>query len=726
MQVKTSTISIDRSFNYIDFYETAISRDETIITNYWHLGVAYLLAGREDDAQAAWFMPLEIANQNEIDNLTDDLIAVLDGAARDLTQTQNIDQSWLIRQYIWTVAPDRVENILHLTCLANAMGTLTAASLIEWQLKELLEESKIENIDEDLLEEVIGAALNIWTEESLSIIKSCLQMMTVGRKILISKLMGVLFEIFNKNIAILFVTRAIEICNEIQPNTLRTLQVLNCVYSATNRYDEALLIANQFYKLASSTTDRLLGSHQLQRTHFTAGNWQEAEAVINLHRKLLKDFIQAAPQNLEEGQRNVLITSSFFLPYIKDDPRINKSLQNQLANICHQNTHPIIISSEPDNSSLNKKSGCIRIGYIGIGFRSHSVGWLSRWLIHHHDRESFQVFLYCLNTKSDDSFNHQWFRDKADVTLYLNDSITESIAQIQADEIDILIDLDSLTFNATCLIMAHKPAPIQISWLGWDSSGIPNIDYFIADPYVLPDDAQDYYSEKIWRLPQTYLAVDGFEIGTPTLRREDLDIPTDAIVYLSSQSGYKRHPDCIRAQLQIIKAVPNSYFLIKGISDTTTIQNFFGVLAAEVGISLDRFRFLERDVDEYAHRANLAIADIVLDTFPYNGATTTLETLWMGIPMVTQVGQQFAARNSYTFMLNAGIEEGIAWSQAEYIEWGIKLGLDRDLRDKIAGKLRSGRTTAPVWNAKQFTLNLEQAYRDMWIRYQEQQRCYLN
>jgi predicted O-linked N-acetylglucosamine transferase (SPINDLY family) len=172
--------------------------------------------------------------------------------------------------------------------------------------------------------------------------------------------------------------------------------------------------------------------------------------------------------------------------------------------------------------------------------------------------------------------------------------------------------------------------------------------------------------------------------------------------------------------MQIIKAVPNSYFLIKGKSDAGTIQDFFGTLAAEVGISLDRLCFLQQDRDEYTHRANLAIADIVLDTFPYNGATTTLETLWMEIPIVTQVGQQFAARNSYTFMLNAGIEEGIAWSQKEYIEWGIKLGLDRDLRSKIAGKLRVGKSTAPVWNAKQFTLEMEQAYCQMWDKYQQQ------
>jgi predicted O-linked N-acetylglucosamine transferase (SPINDLY family) len=178
--------------------------------------------------------------------------------------------------------------------------------------------------------------------------------------------------------------------------------------------------------------------------------------------------------------------------------------------------------------------------------------------------------------------------------------------------------------------------------------------------------------------------------------------------------------------MQIIKAVPNSYLLIKGKSDPMIIRDFFGKIAEEEGISLDRVRFLDGVPDEETHRANLTIADIVLDTFPYNGATTTLETLWMGIPMVTQVGQQFAARNSYTFMLNAGIEEGIAWSQEEYVEWGVKLGLDRDLRDRVRGKLRTGRTTAPVWNAKQFTQDMEQAYKAMWAKYQEQQQEELN
>jgi predicted O-linked N-acetylglucosamine transferase (SPINDLY family) len=734
MQVSTSTLPLDaqneqlfqQSTNTIDFYETAIATDETITINYWYLGVAYLLAGREEDAQAAWFSPFSIADEIEIDNLTNDLIEILDKSANYQFEQLNLDQAWLLRQHIWTLAPDQLENILHLIYLSNRLETLTVKSIAEWKINELLQVNSIENIDEVLIERVIGSLITIPSDLSLETIKYCLDGRLLDREVLISKLIGTLFQAFNQQGPSPFLAKIVEFCNEIQPNSSGVIQVLSYMYSGIGLYPEAVAAAEQYYQLASGITERLFGSYQIQRTHFTAGNWQDVDKRVTLHRQLLSEVIQESPQNLSRSQYQTLIVPSFFLPYTEDNPRINKSLQNQLAAIYQQNIQPILDEVSVAKSSLKKKTGCLRIGYIGCTLRSHSVGWLSRWLMHHHDRENFQVFLYCLNIKQDNDFNNQWFRNKVDVTSYLNGSVDEIISQIRVDEIDILIDLDSLTYDITCLVMAHKPAPVQISWLGWDAPGIPAIDYFIADPYVLPDDAQDYYAEKIWRLPQTYLAVDGFEVGIPTLRREDLAIPADAVVYLSGQSGYKRHPDCVRAQMQIIKAVPNSYFLIKGTSDAATIQNFFGKLATEVGISLDRLRFLDRDRDEYSHRANLSIADVVLDTFPYNGATTTLETLWMGIPMVTQVGQQFAARNSYTFMINAGIEEGIAWSQEEYIEWGIKLGLDRELRDKIAGKLRSGRTTAPVWNAKQFTLDMEDAYRGMWKKYQEQQQHNLN
>jgi predicted O-linked N-acetylglucosamine transferase (SPINDLY family) len=256
--------------------------------------------------------------------------------------------------------------------------------------------------------------------------------------------------------------------------------------------------------------------------------------------------------------------------------------------------------------------------------------------------------------------------------------------------------------------------------LGWDATGLPTVDYYIADPYVLPEDAQEYYSEKIWRLPHTYIATDGFECATITLRRCDLGIPNDAITYFCSQRGYKRHPETVKAQLQIIRQVPNSYFLIKGLADENSIQKFFYELADLEGVDRERLVFLPYAKSENEHRANMAIADVVLDTYPYNGATTTMETLWMGIPMVTQVGEQFAARNSYTMMMNVGVTEGIAHNVEEYIEWGVRFGTDESLRRDVAWKLRQSRQTSPLWDGRQFAREMENAYKQMWNIYNEQ------
>ncbi|NEQ68061.1 MAG: hypothetical protein F6K21_21640, partial [Symploca sp. SIO2D2] len=168
-----------------------------------------------------------------------------------------------------------------------------------------------------------------------------------------------------------------------------------------------------------------------------------------------------------------------------------------------------------------------------------------------------------------------------------------------------------------------------------------------------------------------------------------------------------------------LKAVPNSYFLIKGKSEQASIKNFFEEIAQEEGVECDRLRFLPEVALEATHRANLAIANVILDTYPYNGATTTLEALWMGIPLVTRVGEQFAARNSYTMMMNVGVTEGIAWTDEEYIEWGIRLGKEPQLRQKISWQLRQSRQTASLWNGEQFTREMETAYEQMWKDYRK-------
>jgi predicted O-linked N-acetylglucosamine transferase (SPINDLY family) len=703
----------------IEFYEAAILADETIVSNYLYLGLSYLLAGKEEDAQSAWFVAFAQSSEAEGDLYPNLLLAILEQEATHRSQVSELEKEWSIRQQLWILKPDRVKNILDLIILADALDRLTVELLIEWQIDILLPTTSVGSLDDLLLEKTIAVLLQqkVRTDLTLSIVKSCLNLTGSLRTQICQEIVETAFDLFHRQRMGLFAIRLVEICQAVSIYDLDILQVLAGMYSELNLHAESIAVAEYFHRLATHPFEQIFGSYLIQKSYLTAGNWQGYLERLVRHRKLLNKIIIDSQGDLQKNQHQSLIVVSFFTPYIEDNPRINKPLQNKLAAIYQNNLNPLLLKYEIDELSLAKQPGLIRIGYLASTLREHSVGWLSRWLFHYHDRQSFQVFNYCINQSAEDPFNHKWFRDKTDVTYYFNNNYQEITAKIKADEIDILIDLDSLTFDTSCMVMAHKPAPVQATWLGLDASGIPAIDYFIADPYVLPDDAQDYYQEKIWRLPQTYVAVDGFEVGIPTLNRKDLGIPDDAVVYFSSQGGYKRHPDNIRCQMQIIKAVPNSYFLIKGKSDRQMIRDFFGKLAQEEGVSFDRLRFLDGVPDEATHRANLGIADIVLDTFPYNGATTTLETLWMGIPMVTQVGEQFAARNSYTFMLNAGISEGIAWNQQEYIDWGVKLGLDRELRLKVHDKLRSGRNTAPIWNARQFTRNLEQAYQEMWSKH---------
>jgi predicted O-linked N-acetylglucosamine transferase (SPINDLY family) len=712
-----SSINLEQT---VEYYEQLITQGDGYSYNYWYLGLAYLLQQREVDAQATWFIPFAEASELETIALTDELSNVLDRVANRESFNGNLNNSWLISQYLREVDSTHINNLFRSIVLAIELDLFEIENLLEWQAIEILSDRIELEPDFELLNRAIELLLNFPDEVTHKFIDRCLVAFPAFTSQTIELIGNHLLSLSHRSGANSFMIQVLETCLEFQPQQTVILQVLCRLHCSLLEYDKAIDISFVIYDLCQGSAEKIIANANIIRTLLTAGNWQNVMPIIDRHYQLFDLFINEQRGSLAPAIAQGIMVSATFLPYATDCPSNYRAIQNQIAQLYLDLNQKEFKTDRIEPAALSKQTGGLRIGYLASTLRSHSVGWLSRWLWQYHDRTRFQIFTYCINQNPDDPFYQKWFRDRSDVAYCLGINADEIAAQIKVDEIDILIDLDSLTLDITCQVLAIEPAPIQVSWLGWDATGLPTVDYFLADRYVLPENAQDYYSEKIWRLPQTYLAVNGFEVGTQTIRREDLDIPDDAIIYWSGQRGYKRHPQTIRSQMQILKLVPNSYLLIKGESDRHIIEELFGKIAVEIGVDLDRLRFLDTVADEYTHRANLAIADIVLDTFPYNGATTTLETLWMGIPMVTQVGQQFAARNSYTFMLNAGITEGIAWSREEYIEWGIKLGLDRDLRDKIAGKLRSGRTTAPVWNAKQFTLDMEQAYRQMWAKYQEQ------
>jgi predicted O-linked N-acetylglucosamine transferase (SPINDLY family) len=707
----------------------SVTLEHALLEDCWQAGVDLLLAGQEEEAQAIWLTPffdnefladtnISMSEEHLSQSLTDYLLKAVD----DHVIEGKILEAYAIAKCLQTVAPENVNGLLRLVNISIQLNEFSLAALADRSFIELFEQAS--DIDIDLLYIFITSITKRLEEEYaaayLDFIKVVADKITDTQRFIYEIAPHTYF--IGKNLGLVHLrTQVLEVCLAYAPSNFRFTVLCDLAESTIqeNDYSKIVSIGEQCYQEGRqlSNSQHICGSHRLLTALMEAGDWQRIPAMAKQHQELIQTFL--AKENIITTDVATILNSTYFLNYVHDEPRLLHHLRDEIGDICSK-----IVNSAQRTSSRNDhyqsppKTKSLRIGYIASTLGNHSVGWLSRWLFNYHDRSNFEIFIYHVGQKDNHNFNRKFFRDKVDVAHYLDSQSFEIADLIRRDEIDILVDMDSLALSTTYKVMCHKPAPVSVTWLGWDTSGCPEIDYFIADPYVVPTDADEYYRTKIWRLPQTYLAIDGFEIQVPTKRRSDYQIPEDAIVYLCAQKSYKHHPDILRLQMQIIKQVPNSYLLVKMRANPESLMKIYQELADEVGISIEQLRFIQPDPDEMTHRANLQLADVVLDTFPYNGATTTLETLWMGVPLVTKVGQAFVARNSYAFMQQVGVTEGIAHTDAEYVDWGVRLGTDLALRQQVMGKLLHSRKTSPLWNARSFTLEMENAYRQMWEIYQ--------
>ncbi|WP_082127369.1 O-linked N-acetylglucosamine transferase, SPINDLY family protein [Calothrix sp. 336/3] len=712
----------------ISLYEQAIEIEPELKSSYWYLGVLLLLQGQETEAQSTWLMAMLDIEENEIEKNTQELAEILQAEANRQNTFDNYHQAHLLRQHLQEIQPRNIDNLLYLIQLEVKLATFTNETIENSQIINLLQKSSKLEFTTDLLQTVLQNILETVPLFPKSIELAQASIPHLEPQKLLSLLLRTSVTVAYSMQAPTPGAKYAELCLKIAPNHPEILRHLAACYQNSGEHLRGIEIAKQYYALMTTLVDKVQASSLVIRGFMHAGGyWEEANLAFQHQEELFTQLI--AEQPILDGIPHMcrLLTGTYFFPYWRDAAATNRKLQNQVAHLFQssleigrqelQAKYQSQLTAKKAHGNQVKK---LKIGYLSAYLKRHSVGWLARWLLEHHNRDRFELYGYFLSYKDTQHPLQEWYVNQVDKAHKLGTNSGEIAECIYADDIDILVDLDSITLDISCEVLALKPAPIQVSWLGWDASGIPTVDYYIADPYVLPDTAQSYYAEKIWRLPETYIAVDGFEVGIPNLRREDLDIPPEAIVYLSAQGNCKRHPDTINLQMQILKAVPHSYFLIKGFAEEEAVKQFFIQMAEAEGISAERLRFLPDVALESVHRANLTIADVVLDTYPYNGATTTLETLWMGVPLVTKVGEQFAARNSYTMMMNAGICEGIAWNDSEYIDWGVRLGQDAALRQKITWQLYQSRRTAPLWNGAKFTQQMEEAFEQMWQKYHNQ------
>ncbi|NCO74971.1 MAG: O-linked N-acetylglucosamine transferase, SPINDLY family protein [Cyanobacteria bacterium] len=699
----------------VEIYENLVENNPDEINNYWYLGLSYLLINNLDEAQTTWFFVFSQQEGEGLEKCNQDLINILEEEALQQLNLSNYEHSLLIREQILEINPENINNLLHIVNLQILLKTFSIELLNTYNLSELVKNSQPNSLDflllSTLLKDIIKYAYNLSIDFAESVL-----IYSNSNKDIVNIIVNIGDSMAKEDQQVLYAIELLEMCNKYPHNNIIIFINLYTYYQLVKDFDKLVNIAEELNEKASNYLERFNAKNLLLNAYLTLAEWDKAMIVAKEQDRSYQEIELHKDELTNSASRDTFFSGILNLLYLQDDVVYNRQIINKVSSLFQEINKPFYPKI---THTIAKEKKILTIGYIAHTLHKHSVGYLSRWLIYHHNRDLFKINLYSPQNHTDE-ITEKWFIPNVDKIFMAQRGMNRLINQIYEDEVDILVDLDSLTLNLTALVMAMKPAPIQVTWLGMDASGIPNIDYFIADPYVLPNNAGEYYSEKIWRLPNTYLGIDGFEMGIPTLRREDLEISNDAVIFLNVQNAAKLNPSLVELQMEIVKQVPNSFLIFKVRRDENRLKEYIYNLAENYHLDVSQLRFIGYDSTVEIHRSNLSIADVLLDTYPYNGATTTLEALWAELPVVTRVGEQFAARNTYGFMMNAGITEGIAWSDEEYIEWGIKLGKDENLRREVVWKLKQSKKNSPLWNGKQFTGEMEKAYQQMWEIYVSQ------
>jgi predicted O-linked N-acetylglucosamine transferase (SPINDLY family) len=366
-------------------------------------------------------------------------------------------------------------------------------------------------------------------------------------------------------------------------------------------------------------------------------------------------------------------------------------------------------------SYANKRSAerRLKVGYVSGDFRRHSVAYFFAPLLSAHDHEAVEIFCYA-EVRRADAITER-FKTLADhwrVTVGLSDEAVA--AQIAADDIDILVDLAGHTAANRLPMFARKPAPIQVTWLGYPhSTGLSAIDYRLVDAVTDPeDDVLSIASEKLVRLDGTFLCYEPPNYAPSPLPPPSLE--SGAITFGSFNNPNKYSAVTIDAWAKLLSRVPEARLLLKGLpfADAST-RALYQARLSDRGVPPQRITLLG-GVPDQAHLAYYCEIDIALDPFPYNGTTTTCEALWMGVPVVTLRGDRHSGRVGASLLASVGLDELIAHDVNEYIDVAVRLAHDPSRLVHLRSSLRAQMAASPLCDAPGFAHKIESVYRSMW------------
>lgn len=454
--------------------------------------------------------------------------------------------------------------------------------------------------------------------------------------------------------------------SEINPNDIRTLE------------GQGLLLT-QFKQFEWATNAFRRAMHIDPGYPYLEGNLMNAR----LHNCDWTDF-EAAKESIFEGIRaGKRVCSPHTIMSLTDDA--------QLAKRCIE----IYAADKVGSSFYNLWHGEVyhhrrkRVAFISGDFRTHPVGYLLIGMIEGLDKRRFEIT--GVSTSATDG-SDLWKRYRCAFDHYLDVQGKPSLEiarLLRAMEIDIAIDLSGYTEGSRLDVLAHRPAPVQMTYLGFPGTlALPFINYLIADPRIIPPDLQSHYSEKLVYLPHCYLPRDNAIVpSSATPLRSDFGLPESGIVFCSFNHDYKINPPIFKVWMDLLKEVPGSVLWLMKLNDKAPLN--LSKSAIEHGVDPERIVYATRLPSVQDHLARYRLADLFLDTYPYNGHTTAGDALRAGLPVVSLCGESFASRVAASLLHDVGLPKYACNTVEDYKSTALRMATNSDERLVVAEYLRS-------------------------------------